>query len=55
MWLQVCVGVAVGITNPPVVAWFTSDLFTIALGFLMLSMGLTLTVQDFRDVSWISS
>lgn len=47
--LWVCVGVGVGITNPPAVTWFTSDLFTIALGFLMLSMGLTLTVQDFRD------
>ena len=48
---QVCIGVAVGITNPPAVTWFTSDLFTLALGFLMLSMGLTLTIQDFRDVS----
>ncbi|KAJ8442356.1 hypothetical protein Cgig2_018612 [Carnegiea gigantea] len=30
------------------VTWLETDLFTIALGFLMLSMGLTLTFEDFR-------
>ncbi|CAD7696918.1 unnamed protein product [Ostreobium quekettii] len=46
---QVCLGVVVGITKPSAVTWFSSDLFTGALGFLMLSMGLTMTVQDFKD------
>ncbi|CAD7695038.1 unnamed protein product [Ostreobium quekettii] len=45
----VCLGVAVGITRPSAVTWFTSDLFTSALGFLMLSMGLTMTFQDFKN------
>lgn len=47
--LWVCIGVAVGLARPSAVTWFTSDLFTVALGFLMLSMGLTLTFQDFKD------
>lgn len=45
----VCVGVLVGVARPSAVTWFTSDLFTVALGFLMLSMGLTLRIQDFKD------
>ena len=32
----------------PQVTWLQTDLFTYALGFLMLSMGLTLTFDDFR-------
>lgn len=28
--------------------WLETDLFTVGLGFLMLSMGLTLTFEDFR-------
>lgn len=30
------------------VTWLQTDLFTVGLGFLMLSMGLTLTFEDFR-------
>ena len=30
------------------VTWLETDLFTMGLGFLMLSMGLTLTFEDFR-------
>ena len=30
------------------VTWLSTDLFTVLLGFLMLSMGLTLTFEDFR-------
>ncbi|KAL8136435.1 hypothetical protein V2J09_002436 [Rumex salicifolius] len=30
------------------VTWLETDLFTLGLGFLMLSMGLTLTFEDFR-------
>ena len=43
-------GAAIGITNPATVTWFSSGLFTLGLGFLMLSMGLTLTFDDFRQV-----
>ncbi|PKU86706.1 putative sodium/metabolite cotransporter BASS2, chloroplastic [Dendrobium catenatum] len=32
----------------PKVTWLETDLFTFGLGFLMLSMGLTLTFEDFR-------
>lgn len=43
-------GAFIGITRPAAVTWLNSDLFTYALGFLMLSMGLTLTVEDFKKV-----
>jgi len=46
---QVCLGAALGISKPSSLLWFKSDLFTYALGFLMLSMGLTLTFDDFRQ------
>ena len=45
-----CLGAALGISRPQSLLWFKSDLFTYALGFLMLSMGLTLTFDDFRQV-----
>lgn len=48
---QVCLGAALGISKPSSLLWFKSDLFTYGLGFLMLSMGLTLTVEDFKQVS----
>ena len=55
---QVCLGAALGISKPQSLLWFKSDLFTYALGFLMLSMGLTLTFDDFRQVRrcclWLS-
>lgn len=44
----VVIGAAVGIYKPSVVTWLQTDLFTLGLGFLMLSMGLTLTFDDFR-------
>ena len=43
-------GAGIGIFKPSAVTWLNSDLFTLFLGFLMLSMGLTLTVDDFRKV-----
>lgn len=43
-------GAVIGITKPSAVTWLNSELFTYALGFLMLSMGLTLTVDDFKKV-----
>lgn len=47
--LWVAIGAVVGITTPTAVTWFSSTLFTVALGFLMLAMGLTLTFNDFRE------
>ena len=52
-FLQVCLGAALGISRPSSLLWFKSDLFTYGLGFLMLSMGLTLTVDDFKQVTII--
>ena len=48
--MQVCLGAALGISKPSALLWFKSDLFTYGLGFLMLSMGLTLTIEDFKQV-----
>ena len=39
-----------GATKPETLTWFKSDMFTVSLGFLMLSMGLTLTIENFREV-----
>ncbi|TVU35798.1 hypothetical protein EJB05_17702 [Eragrostis curvula] len=44
----VIVGTIIGIYKPSMVTWLETDLFTLGLGFLMLSMGLTLTFEDFR-------
>ncbi|TQD97109.1 hypothetical protein C1H46_017198 [Malus baccata] len=45
----VCVGVTFLLTRfSSSVTWLETDLFTLGLGFLMLSMGLTLTFEDFR-------
>ena len=49
--MQVLLGSALGIGSPQAFDWFHSGYFTYSLGFLMLSMGLTLTVNDFKDVS----
>ncbi|KAL6223962.1 hypothetical protein ACLB2K_002819 [Fragaria x ananassa] len=46
--LWVIIGTIVGIYKPSAVTWLETDLFTLGLGFLMLSMGLTLTFEDFR-------
>ncbi|OWM71706.1 hypothetical protein CDL15_Pgr005894 [Punica granatum] len=44
----VILGTVIGIYKPAAVTWLETDLFTVGLGFLMLSMGLTLTFEDFR-------
>lgn len=44
----VFLGASIGIARPAMVTWLSSDLFTLGLGFLMLSMGLTLTFEDFK-------
>ncbi|XP_077211806.1 putative sodium/metabolite cotransporter BASS2, chloroplastic isoform X2 [Tasmannia lanceolata] len=46
--LWVILGTIIGIYKPSAVTWLETDLFTVGLGFLMLSMGLTLTFEDFR-------
>ncbi|KAJ4952738.1 hypothetical protein NE237_029570 [Protea cynaroides] len=46
--LWVILGTIIGIYKPAAVTWLQTDLFTVGLGFLMLSMGLTLTFDDFR-------
>lgn len=46
--LWVILGTILGIYKPATVTWLETDLFTLGLGFLMLSMGLTLTFEDFR-------
>ncbi|KAL0395373.1 UNVERIFIED_CONTAM: Sodium/pyruvate cotransporter BASS2, chloroplastic [Sesamum latifolium] len=44
----VILGTIIGIYKPAMVTWLETDLFTVGLGFLMLSMGLTLTFDDFK-------
>ncbi|KAH6794901.1 Sodium Bile acid symporter family [Perilla frutescens var. hirtella] len=44
----VILGTIIGIYKPAMVTWLETDLFTLGLGFLMLSMGLTLKFEDFR-------
>jgi BASS family bile acid:Na+ symporter len=44
----VILGALLGIYKPSAVTWLETDLFTLGLGFLMLSMGLTLTFDDFK-------
>uniref|UniRef100_A0A803MQ70 Uncharacterized protein n=1 Tax=Chenopodium quinoa TaxID=63459 RepID=A0A803MQ70_CHEQI len=44
----VILGTLIGIYKPAAVTWLETDLFTLGLGFLMLSMGLTLTFDDFK-------
>lgn len=47
-------GAALGISSPQAFDWFHSGYFTTSLGFLMLSMGLTLTFKDFREVGGLT-
>lgn len=43
----------VAFLKPELIVWFTGDLITLGLGIIMLSMGLTLNVNDFRGVPLI--
>eukprot|EP00271_Cylindrocystis_brebissonii_P018728 TRINITY_DN543_c0_g1_i2.p1 TRINITY_DN543_c0_g1~~TRINITY_DN543_c0_g1_i2.p1 ORF type:complete len:441 (-),score=52.36 TRINITY_DN543_c0_g1_i2:855-1997(-) len=45
----VMLGTFIGLVKPSMVTWLQTDLFTLGLGFLMLSMGLVLTFDDFRQ------
>ncbi|XP_020577989.1 probable sodium/metabolite cotransporter BASS2, chloroplastic isoform X3 [Phalaenopsis equestris] len=44
----VILGAIIGVYKPAAVTWLETDLFTVGLGFLMLSLGLNLTFEDFR-------
>ena len=48
LWTVIFAGLA--IVRPESFAWFTTQYFTGTLGLLMLSMGITLTVDDFKRV-----
>jgi len=49
LWTILFTGIA--LKSPSSFAWFTTEYFTGALAALMLSMGITLTPQDFIDVT----
>jgi len=49
LWTVLFTGIA--LKSPQSFSWFTTDYFTAALAALMLSMGITLTPQDFVDVA----
>jgi BASS family bile acid:Na+ symporter len=48
LWTVLFTGIA--LKSPSSFAWFTTEYFTAGLAALMLSMGITLTPQDFVDV-----
>jgi len=48
LWTVLSAGVA--LKAPATLSWFTTSYFTGALALLMLSMGITLTVDDFKRV-----
>lgn len=48
IWTVLFTGIA--LKSPSSFAWFTTEYFTAGLAALMLSMGITLTPQDFLDV-----
>jgi BASS family bile acid:Na+ symporter len=49
LWTVLFTGIA--LKSPSSFAFFTTEYFTAALAALMLSMGITLTPQDFKDVA----
>jgi BASS family bile acid:Na+ symporter len=49
VWTVLFTGIA--LKSPSSFAWFTTEYFTAGLAALMLSMGITLTPQDFKDVA----
>lgn len=49
LWTVLFAGLA--LVRPESFAWFTTKYFTASLGVLMLSMGITLTVDDFTRVA----
>ena len=45
--LWIALGVTLALIHPPLFAWFSGPMVVVSLGFTMLAMGLTLTVEDF--------
>jgi len=41
---------AAGLANPGLFSWLSTSYFTVGLGILMFSMGITLTLEDFKRV-----
>ena len=46
VWVFVCSAVA--LVRPEAVTWIPGRMITLGLGVIMLGMGLTLTLEDFR-------
>jgi BASS family bile acid:Na+ symporter len=49
LWVLLAGGAA--LAHPPLFAWFSGDLIVWALAVIMLGMGLTLSLDDFREVA----
>jgi BASS family bile acid:Na+ symporter len=49
--LWILLGASTALIKPEVFTWFSGSLIPIGLGFIMLGMGLTMEVDDFRRVS----
>ena len=49
LWVLVCSVLA--LYHPPLFTWFTGPFITVGLGIIMLSMGMTLGVDDFRRIA----
>lgn len=49
LWVLLAGGAA--LAHPPLFAWFSGDLIVWGLAVIMLGMGLTLTLEDFRRVA----
>ncbi len=47
----ILLGVGITLFEPNVFVWFNSQMITYGLGFVMLGMGLTLSLDDFKQIS----
>ena len=48
LWVVSCS--LISLINPSIFIWFSGDLITYGLAGIMLGMGLTLKISDFREV-----
>lgn len=48
--LWILLGASVALLRPEIFTWFSGPLITLGLGFIMLGMGLTMELEDFRRV-----
>lgn len=49
--IWVLIASIISLVHPPVFTWFSGQLITVGLGIIMLGMGVTLTVDDFRRIA----